>query len=181
MTVQPRAERLAAAADLAALLGVRANHPRLVPALESASARFRVAVRHPVSRMTSTVTLDGDGTRTLLLPAIPVIEIAVVDVDGIGPLTAGRDYEVSSRFGILRRRDGCWPDAYDAVTVTFTHGFDPIPDSIAEAVLEQAAAVFGAKPGIQSSAVGGEATTWVAGVTASWTDAVAEYHIGRRG
>lgn len=182
MTVQPRAERLAAAPDLAALLGVKPSHPRLGPALDSASAKFRAAVRHPVSRLTSTVVLDGDGTRSLLLPAIPVVQVASVRLAGrADPLTAGVDFQVSSRFGILRRTGGTWPDELDAVTVEFTHGFEPIPDAIAEAVLEHAAAVFRARPGVASLAIGGEATTWAAGVTETWSTAVAEFHLGRRG
>lgn len=183
--VQPRAERLADPSDLAALLGVRTNHPRVGPALAQASARFRGAVRHPVTRTRTRVVMDGSGVRDLLLPGVQVVS-AVVHLrpaDGsaaLTPLVRGRDFQVSSRFGILRRTAGPWPDQLDAVDVDFEHGWEVVPDDIAEAVLEQAAAVFRGRPGIQSLAVGSEATTWTPGVSEAWKTAVDRYHIGRR-
>lgn len=184
--VQPRAERLADPSDLAALLGVRTNHPRVGPALAQASARFRGAVRHPVTRTRTRVVMDGSGVRDLLLPGVQVVGEVVVRLNpasGTGPpatLTRGRDFQVSSRFGILRRTAGPWPDQLDAVDVDFEHGWEVVPDDIAEAVLEQAAAVFRGRPGIQSLAVGSEATTWTPGVSEAWKTAVDRYHIGRR-
>ena len=183
--VQPRAEKLADPADLAALLGVRTNHPRVGPALDAASARFRGAVRHPVTRSRTHTVLDGSGVRDLLLPAVQVTSALVHlrPADGISPMTPlvrGRDFQVSSRFGILRRTNGVWPDQLDAVDVDVEHGWEVVPDDIAEAVLEQAAAVFRGRPGIQSLAVGAEATTWTPGVSEAWKTAVDRYHIGRR-
>ncbi len=181
VTVQPRAERLADPADLGRLLGVRADHPKVGPALDQASARFRGAVGHAVSPTTVEVVMDGNGVRDLLLPAVGIRRSPgpVVVLNGV-TLALGVDYELSSRFGILRRRGGVWPDQLDAVSVEFTYGWSPIPDDIAEAVLEQAAAVFVGRPGIGQQTVGAESTTWTPGVTVAWSTAVTRYSLGRR-
>lgn len=179
--VQPRAERLADPADLGKLLGVRADHPKVGPALDQASARFRGAVGHDVSRTTVQVVMDGNGVRNLLLPAVQIARTPgpVVVLNG-ATLTLGIDYELSSRFGILRRCGGVWPDQLDALDVQFTYGWSPIPDDIAEAVLDQAAAVFVGRPGIGQQTVGAESTTWTPGVTVAWSTAVTRYSIDRR-
>lgn len=74
----------------------------------------------------SRVILDGDGTSTLLLPEVPVTDVARVAVDGV-ELTPD-EYEWSSD-GLLRLTYPCalFPNRYQGVDVTYSHGFDPIP------------------------------------------------------
>ena len=55
----------------------------VLDAVNSASARFRGAVRHPVSLVADeSVWLDGHGGLMLLLPAAPVLAVTTVEVLG---------------------------------------------------------------------------------------------------
>lgn len=145
--------------------------------LRQASSRFRAAVHHPVSLVTDDeVTLDGDGSRTLLLPAAPVIDVESVTVDG----TAVDGYRWSPA-GVLRR-DGRWPDR--PVTVVYSHGHDPIPDEIQEAVLSMAVYLATSTPGVSMMQVGSQMVQTPgamveATVTAPWDTVVAAYRLNR--
>ena len=98
-----------------------------------------------------TVTLDGSGNDTMLLPELPVTSVTAVvqDTDTDTPLTlldsthgSSADYGfVGGRKGLLLRRHsrfvsygdshsaqfGVWPDRRQSVTVTYTHGYPVIP------------------------------------------------------
>jgi hypothetical protein len=170
---------LADPADLAAFLGVPADDPKLLAALRAATRRFRGTVRHPVSLVTEdTVYLDGGGEDRLLLPAAPVVQLRSVLVDG-EPLTGVR---VKRQAGILLHPQGCWP-AWAEITVVYDHGYDPVPEDVAEAVVDQARALYTLHPGLASMTAGGEQLAFGAqaavGVTAQWTAAVDAYQLNR--
>jgi hypothetical protein len=176
------AEPLADPNELAASLGVPANDPKLLWALNAASRRFRGAVRHPVSHVAgSTLTLDGNGCESLLLPAAPVTAVHSVTLDGT-LLTEGTDYEWSSD-GFLRRIGRPWPRRLRCVQVVLDHGYDPVPEDIQEVVIDQARALFRIDPGVQTKTVGGQSVTFgvqaAIGVTAQWTAAVENYRLNR--
>lgn len=181
MTAPAEPPLLASAAELAGLLGVPADSPKLLAALRDASRRFRGAVRHPVHKITADEAwLDGDGSTELLLPAIPVLARPLVEVDGQALEASGFEW---SRTGILRRHGG-WPDRLNAIRVVYDHGYDPIPEDIAEAVLDQACVMYDPRRrGVQSVQAGGTSVTYGAtssvGVTAQWTTAVEAYRLGR--
>lgn len=174
---------LADPADLAVWLGAPADDPKLLAALSAASRRFAGAVRHPVRLIANdTVTLYGDCTDRLLLPAAPVTAITSVTVDGTA-LAAGTDYRVRKDAGILRRMGGAvWPD-WAEVDVVWSHGYDPIPDDIAEVVTDQARTIYRVQPGVQTVQAGGESITYgvqaAVGVTAQWSAAVEKYRLNR--
>lgn len=70
-----------------------------------------------------TLTLDGSGTDTLLLPSRLVVDVTKVFVQGEElPESA---YEWSA-IGALRRLDGEWPGAYRSVEITLEHGVSDI-------------------------------------------------------
>jgi hypothetical protein len=166
---------LAEAADLATRTGLASTDLQLLLALRRASDRFRGAVGHPVTEVTETVTVNGDGSSVLLLPAAAVSVVTEVKVLG----TVVTDWEISVD-GRLRRTGGVWPNTYGGVSVTYTHGYTPVPADIQDAVLEAAEADLSAQPGVQSMAVGGESVTYHrAGATQSWVAAVERYRIGR--
>jgi hypothetical protein len=150
--------------------------------LRAASSRFVGAVRHPVRLVENdTVTLYGDATDRLLLPAAPVVTVTAVTLDG-DPLTPGTHYRVRRDAGILRRIGGVWPD-WAEVSVTYSHGYDPIPEEIEEAVIDQARTIYRVQPGVQTVQAGGESITYGAqaaiGVTSQWTAAVENYRLNR--
>ncbi|WP_326806649.1 mobile element protein [Streptomyces sp. NBC_01775] len=174
---------LANPADLAAWLGVPENDPKLIQALAAATSRFRGAVRHPVTLVAGdTVTLDGTGCVSLILPAAPVLSVASLELDG-EPLVEGEGFDWSAD-GFLRRL-GCqvWPGRLRCVVVTYSHGHAQVPDDVAEAVIDQARAMYAVRPGVESVQVGGQALKFGAqasiGVTAQWSAAVERHRLNR--
>lgn len=88
--------------------------------LASASDEMRAATGgQPLNRMTSTVKLYAEGDGRVRLPAIPVVSVAEVLVDG-----AAVDYEVRDQMLYAPVRKDT------PVTVTYTHGWDPIPGEL---------------------------------------------------
>lgn len=76
---------------------------------------------HVAPVITATLTLDGTGTGTVLLPSRRVVDVLSVKVDG--QELEATAYEWSAD-GLLRRRRGCWPDRYRGLAVGLKHGFD---------------------------------------------------------
>ncbi|MEV4970567.1 mobile element protein [Streptomyces scopuliridis] len=173
---------LAEPADLAAWLPVGEDDPKLLAALKAASRRFRGAVRHPVTFMAGdVVTLDGTGRESVLLPAAPVTAVASLLLDG-EELTEGVDFTWSTD-GFLRRTGRCWPDRLRCIEVSYSHGWDPVPEDIQEVVVDHARAMYRVQPGVQTIQAGGESITYGAqaavGVTAQWSAAVERYQLNR--
>lgn len=153
--------------------------PDVVDALLArASAAFRGATRQHISRVVDdTVTLDADGSWALLLPERPVTSVASVVVDGV-TLTEGTDYEWSAA-GVLKRL-GSWPAKYRSVVVTYTHGYDPVPEDVQEAVAERAALAFTRRPGVLNLQLGATSVGFdKPGATEDWAQAVARYRVAR--
>ncbi|MDT0381429.1 mobile element protein [Streptomyces sp. DSM 42041] len=170
---------LAEPAELAKFLDLPADDVRLLAALHAASARFRGAVRHPVTRVTGDVEqADGDGTRVLHLRAAPVTVVHLVTVDGVEV----DDYRVLRRSGVLKRTAGVW-QADAEIDVTYDHGYVVPPPEVAEVVVDQARAIYRLDPAIQQVSTGSDAVTFAAtaavGVSAQWTSAVSAYRLNR--
>lgn len=112
---------------------------------------FTEQALYPVG--TVTVSLDGTGTDTLLLPERPVLNAGTV-VEGSGTLTLGTDYELSDN-GVLYRKPGVidsgwgtqelrtywWPGRQN-IDVTFEYGYDTVPGDLKEVALSMAARLF---------------------------------------
>jgi hypothetical protein len=168
---------LADPAELAEVLGVSADDPKLLARLRAASRRFLGAVA-PVSFTRvdgAEIWLNGDGSTTLLLPACPVRAVHRVEIDG--QALAASDFEWSEE-GVLRRW-ARWPDRLRSVRVTCDHGYETVPEDVQAVVLEQAEAAWNIIKGVQSVSVDGQSTTFgtqsAVGVTQDWADAVARY------
>jgi len=164
--------------DLATLLDVPQDNPKLVLALQRASDRFIGDVGWPVAEATATVTLYGDGGIRMFVPAMNVTVATVTDVDGV--VIAVLD----SRLGMLTLAGG-WVDGA-AYTVVYTCGWNEvsIPGDIQDAVLEQAAHVASTL-GVFSqenrgSLSGSYSPGALGGVTQRWSDTVDRYTIGGR-
>lgn len=147
---------------------------RLVQLLRAGSAAFRRQTRQHISRVVDdTVTLDADGSTVLLLPELPVVDVSALLVDGEPYEPAG----LWSERGILRRA-GRFPQAYRSVQVTYTHGYDPVPEDVAEAVVDWVCVRAGSVPGMPGGQVtAGPFTRNIAagGSTQLWSDAVRAY------
>lgn len=168
------ADLLADPQRVADRLGVAVDDASLLAALRQASATFRAAVRHPVSRVDDDiVVLDTDGSTSVLLPAAPVVTVSRVSVAGADVT----DYEVSET-GLIRRAAG-FPDALGAVSVTYTHGYEPVPEEIAEAVAAEAAAAYEAVAGVSSISVGGQQISFRAGMSRQFSQVIDLYKLNR--
>lgn len=178
-------ELLADPEELAIWLGKPVTDPKLLASLRAASRRFRGAVGHEVNLVTGdVVTLDGNGRESLLLPVWPTTAVSSVLLDG-DELVEGTDFSWSDA-GMLRRL-GCyhWPDKLRCLTVTYSHGWDPVPEDIQEAVIDQARTMFTVPAGIQSKAVGGQSVTFgstaAVGVSDQWAKAVLRHSVRTAG
>lgn len=97
--------------------------------LDVASVLVRDAAGSPISRVTSTVTLEGEPDARLRLPGLPVSSVSTVLVGGL----AVTDWRLAS--GALWRASG-WRPGYEpsAVDVTYTHGLAAVPADIVDLV-----------------------------------------------
>lgn len=100
---------------------------------EAVSAGIRDAAGTPITRATSTVELYGVQGEFLQLPAGPVLEVAEVTYNG----DSLADWKL--RNGMLWRRHG-WGGIADDITVTFTHGWDPVPADVVKLAVNLTAA-----------------------------------------
>lgn len=171
---------LAKAKDLALLLDLQEQDPRVALALRRASDAFAGAVHYPVSRVVDDeVLLRGDGSQELFLPGRPVESATVQLPDGetvVASVAPGSDVVLDARLGVLTRPAG-WP--HGPLLVTFTHGWpqDEIPGDIQDAVLEKAHQVAHTLGFIKSETTG-PFNTQYEGVTQKWVDTAARYRIG---
>ena len=175
---------LAEPAELAVWLGKPPDDPRLLAALQAATRRFRGAVRHRVTLVENDeVILDGNGREALLLPVWPTTAVTSVYLDDV-LLVEGTDYAWSDS-GELRRLGCTWPNRLRCLRVIYSHGWDPVPEEIAEVVIDQARTIYTIVPGVQSKAVGGQSTTFGAqaaiGVTDQWMQAVDRHKVRTSG
>lgn len=108
-----------------------ASDPGMIIATDAACDICRDIAEQTFNAGTATVTLDGTGTDSLLLPDLPVNSVSVVTVAG-GTVT---DYVLNDN-GILFRKDtgtdvdyvnACrtltWPEGRQNITVTYDHGY----------------------------------------------------------
>lgn len=84
---------------------------------------------HIAPTITETVTLDGNGGRTITLDTLHLTDVT-------GVMVSGAPMEVEwSELGMLRHPTR-WPDQWRAVTVTITHGYQSVPADLAKVVAE---------------------------------------------
>jgi hypothetical protein len=89
------------------------------------SALVRDAADSPISETTSTITVEGSGSR-LLLPGQPVTAVSAVLADGV----AVSDWKLLN--GALTR--SCGFAEGTAYTITYTHGLPEVPADIVDLV-----------------------------------------------
>ncbi|RBQ00065.1 hypothetical protein [Bifidobacterium xylocopae] len=167
---------LAAAEDLAMRIGCKADDGKLLLSLRLASDRFAGQSHNPIAKVEhEEIVLDATGTRSVRLPLWPVLAVDRVLLSGTLV-----DFEWSAD-GMLRFERPL-PDRWRALMVTYSHGYDPIPGDVSDAVLEQAAAIYQVLPGLASYTTGAESRTYSlalsVGTSAAWSAAVDKYRIG---
>lgn len=141
---------LASVSDFLARVGTVDDLTRVGVLLKDASAAFRRAAGNQQIHL-----VEDDEARirpdcgSLYLPQAPVIEVStIVDADAndvdftwelgqtlsVYSITAGHSFE----------RDLVFPPS--PLTVTYTHGYDPVPDDVIAVVCQVAARAYGTSP-----------------------------------
>lgn len=90
---------------------------------------------HIAPSFEETITVDGSGRFSLLIPSLLVQSVASVVEDGV--LIPDTDYDWSAA-GIIERRSGVWTNRRRGVVVTLTHGYDTCPLEVARVVTRSA-------------------------------------------
>lgn len=156
----------ATAADLASYLqAAQVDTYTAELVLDMASDAIKTTTRQTVERVTDdTVLLPAPAGDALVLPDIPADAPSAVLVGG----TAVTDYYVDTdRYGrtTLVRPAG-W-QAWDATTgtlrrvsVTYSHGYDPVPGEIKRVCLQAAARAYRNPEGLRSETTGSESYTY---------------------
>jgi len=156
-------------ADIDALytfLGVTTGGDDFDQALELSSGKIRSEAKQTISAVVDdVVTLRGTWDDTLYVPEIPVTGVSVVKINGVtiteslytwtpdGAIETGR-----AGLPVLNWPEGIfgWSGHKSIVEITYSHGYDPVPDEIIGLCLELAARKLGTAPGgaIQSETIG---------------------------
>jgi hypothetical protein len=175
---------LARTEDLKDKLGdaIDASQEDLLQAVRRAGSRFRGETANPIHLVSNeTVYLDGNGSNRLLLPAAPVVGDVVVKLYGVDISGSVR---VQRRAGILKLTSGLFPDDYENVEVTYSHGYAEIPGDVEDAVLEHAETLVLTRAVIAQEGGGGVQATYtpaaLVGLTQKWADTVARYTLKDR-
>lgn len=129
-------------------------------ALNTARSRVQSHTRQLIEPVASEVeTLDAPSGCKLFLPELPVTAIASITVDGT--LVPADQYTWDGETGIVESLNGWWSRArsrFQAVEVTYSHGFTSIPEDIRDVVLTVAARVYqqsGESVGLESETIQG--------------------------
>lgn len=119
---------------------------RALRALETASGLVRALCAQTFTRVADdAVEIVGNPTRDLYLPERPVVAVSGVTIrsDGSSYLVPASVYDLRPR-GLLRQiSGGDWGGYKAAVALTYTHGYEVIPDDIVEIVIAIAARKIG--------------------------------------
>lgn len=113
------------AQDLTDYLGRDVNDDDgVIIALDAACDLVRTVAEQPFNQATSTFTLDGTGTDSLLLPYLPVSAAGTVTVNG----SAVTDYTLNGNGILFRGSAGAdprptWPSGRQNISVTADHGY----------------------------------------------------------
>lgn len=163
-------ELLATMAELAELRGVRFDPTdvKALRALEDASGIFRSLARQSISKVEDDVVeLAGTWSRRLWLPERPVLDVtalAITDSQGYSTTYALSGVRWSRR-GLLRIV-GCHFGGPDAtVHLTYSHGYEEVPDDVRSTVLKMAARQIANPEDVQSEAIGSYSVTYDPAVT----------------
>jgi hypothetical protein len=138
-------ERFASVIDVERFLQIEipADSPTGTAAIERALIEATSAIREYTDQYLSLVEddellLDSRGGNRILLPELPIVAIDTVEEGGV-ELVRGTDYELSARSGILHRLRGRWARGFSNIRVVYTHGYDPIPQTIVDVCTRAAA------------------------------------------
>ena len=152
-------------ADVEAFLQVAvpaAKVASVARAIAEATEAIRNYCHQYIERVTGeTITLDCVGGPRVFLPELPVTGISSVEEDG-DVLALGGDYQLG-QYGVLHRIGQDWESGIQIVEVTYTHGYNPIPQDVRDVCTRAASRAYqagmkasemAAVPGVQAKSLG---------------------------
>lgn len=144
--------------ELAGFLQTDLDTYTATQALDNASQAIRDHCGWTISQETVTgKVLDCDGSRSLWLPTLlltalgPVVELGVT-------LTVLSGYDWTEYGRIIRA--GRWPNQARSVTVTYTHGYATVPNSVKGVCLAVAGRRYQNPGALRSYTIGGVSETY---------------------
>ncbi|CAM4138189.1 hypothetical protein [Nocardiopsis rhodophaea] len=102
----------------------------------------------PIERHTVEEEYDGHGGRVLTLHTMRLREVHGVRVDG-QPVN---DFRVSRRYAQIRHPTA-WPEGFGRIIVSYTAGYEPVPDNIAALAVGLASRAASVPAGVVSETV----------------------------
>lgn len=132
--------------DIAAFLQVDITTAEQIAAANRALTEATAAIRNYCRQFLELVedeeiVLDGHGGTRLFLPQLPVLEVSAVVEDGEA-LTPATDYKLG-QYGILHRVGGYrWPREVQVIAITYSHGYETLPDDIVAVATRAAARAY---------------------------------------
>jgi hypothetical protein len=128
-------------------------------ALTIASDTVRAYCGHSITQILNDVAiLDGSGTSTIMLPAMPINGIDLIEIDGEELDDSKYKW---SRKGWVRRTDGIlWPTLPGSISITYNHGYATTPGSITGVVLALAGRIVDGSSGIKQETIGSYSVTY---------------------
>lgn len=108
-------------------------------ALAVASSAIRTHCGWSIEEEDVDAVLDGTGERSLWVPTLKLTAVGSVVVDG-DTLVAGTDYDWTSYGKLIRA--GRWPNTPRSVTISYTHGYETLPEVVKGACLIAAAIMY---------------------------------------
>lgn len=142
--------------DIAAFLQIEIpdTDNSAIQAITDATAVIKAYCNQEIVKVVDDVEVfDGGYGYKLYLSQLPVISITSVAVDGV-VLADGVDYKANRKKGIIYRLQGqLWPDGVENIEVTYTHGYESVPDVVRVVCMRMASRVYQA--GKRSAETGG--------------------------
>jgi hypothetical protein len=144
---------LATPTELAGFLQADLDTYSATQALDHASQAIRDHCGWNISQETVTgKVLDSDGSRSLWLPTLLLTAVGPVVENGV-TLTVLSGYDWTEYGRLIRA--GRWPNQARSVTVTYTHGYAVVPESVKGVCLAVAGRRYQNPEGRRSYTVGG--------------------------
>ncbi|OGC95309.1 MAG: hypothetical protein A2W25_05175 [candidate division Zixibacteria bacterium RBG_16_53_22] len=119
--------------DIEAFLQIEITTPAQILSAQRALIEATAAIRNYTHQYLGRVdddaiTLDSKGWTRMFLPELPVIDVSAVVEDG-ETLTVDDDYKLG-QYGVLHRIGQKWASGIQIITITYSHGYETIPDDI---------------------------------------------------
>ena len=154
---------LASVAELASYVGreIADEDASALLALDLASGAVREYCGQTLTLVEDDeATLNGSGTRVLLLPETPVTDVASVTVSGDELDTASWGWSAE---GVLNRIGGTWPTGARSVVVVYSHGLSEVPAAVKAVVLSVASRVLDSPSSVKQESIGAYSVTYTNG------------------